>query len=139
MISDRRKRGNRRVMRRRSGTCCVSYRNRIRGWILVRRRLGKWKRGEGRRRRGKGRIRKWLLLYTVIRESINGNKHQREERGFGVGNLDIYSTFSPPRPLNYFTNYNEEVSPSSPPPPKWPFNKEEKKKKKRHKPQPESN
>lgn len=58
MISDRRKRGNRPVMRRRSGTCCVSCRNRIRGWILVKRRLGKWKgkggRGLGKGKRGKG-------------------------------------------------------------------------------------
>lgn len=55
MISDRRKRGNRPVMRRRSGTCCVSCRNRIRGWILVKRRLGKWKGEKGGRGGGKGR------------------------------------------------------------------------------------
>lgn len=52
MISDRRKRGNRLVMRRRSGRCCVSYRNRIRGWILARRRLGKC--GKGSRGVGQG-------------------------------------------------------------------------------------
>lgn len=53
MISDRRRRGNRLVMSRRSGICCVNYRNRIRGWILVRRRLGKGKRGKGK---GKGKV-----------------------------------------------------------------------------------
>lgn len=61
MINDRRKLGNRPVMSRRNGTCYVNYRNRIRGWILVRRRLdklslGKWKGeyvGDGGEKEGK--------------------------------------------------------------------------------------
>lgn len=58
MINGKKRRGNRLVMSKRSGICYASCRNRILGWILVRRRLA---RGKGK---GKGRRREVVMMFT---------------------------------------------------------------------------
>lgn len=66
MISDKKRLESRLVMSRRSGICCVNYRNRIRGWILVRRRSARARGREEKEREVGGKV----CLTKTKREKI---------------------------------------------------------------------
>lgn len=91
MINGKKRRGNRLVMSKRSGICCASCRNRILGWILVRRRSA---RGKGKGKRGRRR-REMVMMFTRKQKWGGKKKFRRQRReGFWTYFSGLSSTLS---------------------------------------------